>query len=234
MAVVTASCMLMAQESAARTIVQPMADSEKSGTADNTIISTVSASDPAMRGIECYLKTNFVAYVMGCTAQFNDISVFHGVDRCSYSIDFGDGNSATGTNYWFTHNYAEGGYYEVCFTVQFCNSSGQTCSDTKCMTVYIPCWGFGMRTTEAPGSTSAETQPKAYPNPAGVMLNITMPEGITGGVNIIDASGKIVAAATNTGKNYWQADVAALAPGMYFVTSENSNGEIIKCTFIKE
>jgi PKD domain len=106
---------------------------------------TVSPSLPAVASLSAELRgcagtANLAAYPLGCYVYFSDISSITSGTPCLYSIDFGDGTSASGTNPWFTHDYSQGGTYTITYVVQICADNGSTCSDDVTITVYVPCY----------------------------------------------------------------------------------------------
>jgi PKD repeat protein len=200
-------------------------------TCSNQICKQVSYFPPPPN---CTIHADFAAYILGCQVHFSDISSFTNGEKCFFRIDYGDGITETGTNHWFNHGYSEAGYYDVCFTTEICENNGTgRCIDIKCATIYVPCWGI--RTGQfATDTATASEQVQLYPNPASSVLNIALPEGISGRVSIVDVSGRQVAEAVATGATTWTADLTNLAAGVYAVTVVGADGVTHSGKFVKE
>ena len=80
------------------------------------------------------------------------------------------------------------------------------------------------------------TQVKIYPNPATDMVNLELPDGITGEVEIdlVNTSGQKLLQLKKTGNRQFSADVCRLSPGIYFIKINNNEGNKISVTFIKQ
>lgn len=184
----------------------------------------------------CAGSADFTPYILGCTVYFADLSTITQGNACEYRIDFGDGTSETGTNPWFTHNYWDGGYYNVEYSLIICSESGVgTCADVEYKTIYVPCFGGGLRTGEfASDTTVISSEITLTPNPANAEVSISVPSAYSGSVSVVDMTGREVLAAVSSGILLWTADISSLAPGTYMVIARNDKGESIRSTLIKQ
>jgi PKD repeat protein len=191
---------------------------------------TVSTPPPVCAG-----EADFTPYILGCTVHFADLSTITQGTACQYQIDYGDGNTETGTNPWFTHNYWPGGYYNITYTLTICPESGVgTCSDVEYKTIYVPCFET-FRTGETGSDTSvAVSQITLTPNPAGAAVSISVPSEYAGTVSITDMTGREVLTTSLTGNTLWNADISALASGVYMVVAKNEAGESLRTPLIKQ
>jgi len=78
-------------------------------------------------------------------------------------------------------------------------------------------------------------QINAYPNPATNRININLPEGSNGNMDIyiFDLQGKQIAQLKKTGSNQFSADIRTLTPGEYVIQIKSNSTKYTTTKFIK-
>lgn len=190
----------------------------------------------------CSITPNFNYFVSPnnpLQVAFTDASTYTGGSICFYKVDFGDGSPVyVGPTIPSYHVYALPGTYTVCMSVVVCvyDAAGnvvEKCEDKICKNVIV---GGGpgngrVGQTVTPTTNSAIS---VFPSPTNNLINVTVADDKPVQVRILNANGQQVAVAKSTGKNTYQADVASLAAGVYFVTVQGADGAIRKQSFVKE
>ena len=92
--------------------------------------------------------------------------------------------------------------------------------------------------TDALGIDNAllgQSQINAYPNPATNTINISLPEGSNGNMDIyiFDIQGKQIAQLKKIGHNQFSANIGSLAPGEYVISVETNSTNYTTTKFIK-
>lgn len=138
----------------------------------------------------------------GCSFNFYDNS-FSSDSIVQWNWDFGDGNSASGTN--VSHSYNTGNSYVwVCLNI----TTASGCIDSYCDSVYVPaCLGI------------EETGPSVsiFPNPSSDFITVQLNAPGLAELKIFNSIGELVHfSPLNAGKEE-QVDLSGLADGLYFV-----------------
>ncbi len=152
--------------------------------------------------------------------SFNSTST----NASSVSWNFGDGSPAVG-NASTSHTYTTNGTFTVTLTAT--NSCG---TDTQTEQVVV----FGIGITEAEGFENLSI----FPNPTDAILNISFQTSQQKEMvlKVIDAQGKTIMAETLgaiQNEFFRSIDVSHLAPGMYNLSLEGSDGSIAVKRFVK-
>tara|TARA_B110000037_G_scaffold223186_1_gene303476 strand:- start:3205 stop:4920 length:1716 start_codon:yes stop_codon:yes gene_type:complete len=135
----------------------------------------------------------------------------------TYEWDFGDGSSSTDMDP--SHTYTEDGSYEVTLTVT--NDWG--CAKTFTTTVNI----FGVSLNEFDF-----VEVDLYPNPFNNELTIES-EQVLEQISITDASGRLIYMDTPFNSGLIRVDASSWSNGIYFITIQNSNGQLVTEKLIK-
>ncbi|NOQ73939.1 MAG: PKD domain-containing protein [Crocinitomix sp.] len=135
----------------------------------------------------------------------------------SYEWDFGDGESSTDMSP--SHSYEEDGAYDVVLTVT--NDWGCT----KTFTITLNILGVGVNEYEF-----AEVD--LYPNPFNQQFTIQSEQELAQ-ITVGDASGRLVYAASQFNSSLIQVDASAWSTGVYFISIQNLNGQLVTKKLIK-
>lgn len=135
----------------------------------------------------------------------------------SYEWDFGDGESSTDLSP--SHTYAEDGAYEVTLTV--INDWG--CSEAFTTTVNI----FGVSINEYDF-----VEVDIYPNPFNNQFTIQTEQELSQ-IIITDVYGRMVYNDSFLNSGAVQVDASSWSNGIYFITIENMNGQLVTEKLIK-
>ena len=135
----------------------------------------------------------------------------------TYEWDFGDGSSSTDMDP--SHTYTEDGSYEVTLTLT--NDWG--CTKTFTTTVNI----FGVSLNEFDF-----VEVDLYPNPFNNELTIES-EQVLEQISITDASGRLIYMDTPFNSGLIRVDASSWSNGIYFITIQNSNGQLVTEKLIK-
>ncbi len=151
-----------------------------------------------------------------------------GCTRLSTHYEYGDGTTGTSNN----HNYSTPGIYKVCKVVVVQYGNLAPCTKRECS--YI-CVGPNCKNTA--GKTvlnDGKTDVSIYPNPAKDIINIELENKVSNGnVSIMNAVGMVLKSAAIVGSNM-MLDISELPTGMYFLRTEDSEGDLVLKKFIKE
>jgi dienelactone hydrolase len=139
------------------------------------------------------------------------------VGGVTYEWDFGDGFLSTDMNP--SHTYFEDGSYDVTLTVT--NDWG--CTKTFTTTVNI----LGVSINEFDF-----VDVDLYPNPFNNELTIES-EQVLEQISITDASGRLIYMETPFNSGLIRVDASAWSNGIYFITIQNSNGQLVTEKLIK-
>ena len=141
----------------------------------------------------------------------------------TYQWSFGDGATSTDQN--ASHTYAASGVY----TVQLIESNG-SCSDTTSQQISAIATGIT--------DVSALSGIFVYPIPShdAVSIRVNAAQAIDAEMIITDMVGHVVAmreVKLSSGTNTLRENIAAYAPGVYFVTLQSGQGKLVD-RFVKE
>ncbi len=180
-------------------------------------------------GNPCNLNANFNYSVSGQTVSFTNTSTgtFPGM---SYDWQFGDGGNSNQENPVYT--YPSTGQYVACMTVWGTDSTGNTCIDTICNTVFLDTLTGVKEVTGIQGLN-------VYPNPVQNMATIEFSSmvGTAIEVAIFDITGKQIQNQVEMiaeGENNLSIDCSQFEKGMYLITLvDQDSGKSVTRKFMK-
>jgi len=155
----------------------------------------------------------------------NDSSSTTGTGNLTYTWDFGDG--ATGTGSALSHTYSGNGPYLLCLTID----DGLGCTDTYCDTISVDSLGMieaegftlniGVEPTLSVEKIDFSSAVSIYPNPAVNFINIEFNTGdkALNRITMVDLSGKVVYEnnSNSTSSNMTTISTDGIAPGTYLI-----------------
>ncbi|MFK8046776.1 MAG: PKD domain-containing protein [Crocinitomicaceae bacterium] len=154
-----------------------------------------------------------------------DSSSTTGTGNLTYTWDFGDGSTGTGSA--LSHTYSGNGPYLLCLTI----ADGFGCTDTYCDTISVDSLGMlesegftlniGVEPTLSVETIDFSSAVNIFPNPAVNFINIKYNTGNKelNRVTMVDLSGKIVfdESNTNSSNNITTINTENIAPGTYLI-----------------
>lgn len=148
------------------------------------------------------------------------------IPEIMYSLDYGDGSSATNL---ITHHYANCGNYLVKIQDWDMNFPQSVCYSY--LALNIAC--ATQTTTAVEEFHKKKSSLLVFPNPAKDVLTMSSETQITN-IKIVDLSGRICAEKRDLNQLTASLDISELAPGIYFLEGENTNAKIAFTRFVKE
>ncbi|KAB1064904.1 T9SS type A sorting domain-containing protein [Salibacter halophilus] len=144
----------------------------------------------------------------------------------SYEWNWGDGSTTNTSTVPTYHNFnTDSCEYEVCVTVTFVSTTGDTCTDTYCQTFPMlvfqgcgPCGSSNKKATEGVTGTEElfDMEWNVYPNPAKDQLTVEFEQEVTNGVlTIFNTAGQEVKRVSVAGNMKASLDISDLPHGFY-------------------
>ncbi len=139
---------------------------------------------------------------------------------------YGDGTQGTNPG----HVYSSPGLYEICHVVTVQQTGHPPCTEESCVEI---CVGCESSKTFLNGNSVASNV-NIYPNPAKDIINIELENKVgNGNIIIMNAAGMILKSTAAVGSNMMM-DISELPTGVYFLRTEDSEGNLVLKKFIKE
>ncbi len=162
----------------------------------------------------------------------------------TYSWDFGDGNTGTGSP--VTHTYATNGTYMVCLTATSGMCSKKTCHtisvsspscNTNCSANRLANPNAETQVEELKDEWNAGKDLQVFPNPVKNSVNAIFSQVEAGSVmmTLSNLNGQLIKQSVVTkGQRNQNIDVSGLSSGMYILTMTYPDGKVVSAKVIKE